>query len=168
MQDYITSIYNENPRPEDNPLHVHPVISALAWEYKLAYVEDQELQYNQITFASIKKRIEATEKSQPLWPSTLKSTSLATKVEKDPRFTWWLRPDPEYSEEEKEEEEIAEVASGEWNDEGEDDRDEGTAGMAGAHTYFSFILRDLTIHKLSADNQVGRQKGRHPHHLISM
>ena len=168
MQDYITSIYNENPRPEDNPLHVHPVISALAWEYKLAYEEDQELQYNQITFASIKKRIEATEKSQPLWPSTLKSTSLATKVEKDPRFTWWLRPDPEYSEEEKEEEEIAEVASGEWNDEGEDDRDEGTAGMAGAHTYFSFILRDLTIHKLSANNQVGRQKGRHPHHLISM
>ena len=168
MQDYITSIYNENPRPEDNPLHVHPVISALAWEYKLAYEEDQEPQYNQITFASIKKRIEATEKSQPLWPSTLKSTSLATKVEKDLRFTWWLRPDPEYSEEEKEEEEIAEVASGEWNDEGEDDRDEGTAGMAGAHTYFSFILRDLTIHKLSADNQVGRQKGRHPHHLISM
>jgi hypothetical protein len=169
VQDYITSIYNENPRPEDNPLRVHPVISALAWEYKLAYEEDREPQYDQITFASIKKRIEATEKSQPLWPSILKSTSLATKAEKDPRFTWWLRPDPEYSEEEKEEkEDVAEVASGERNDEGEDDRDEGTAGTTGAHTYFSFVLRDLTIHKLSADDQVRRRKGGHPHHLISM
>ena len=128
------------------------LLGSTSWPYE----EDRELQYDQITFASIKKHIEAMEKSQPLWPSILKSTSLATKVEKDPRFTWWLWPDPEYLEEEKEEkEEIVEVASGEWNDEGEDDRDEGTAGMAGAHTYFSFILRDLTIHKLSTDDQVG-------------
>ena len=121
----------------------------------MAYEEDQEPQYDQITFASIKKRIKAMEKSQPLWPSILKSMSLATKAEKDPRFTWWLWPDPKYLEEEKEEEEIAEVVSGERNDEGEDDRDEGTAGMAGVHTYFSFVLQDLTIHKLSANDQVG-------------
>ena len=127
MQDYITIIYSENPRLEDNPLCVHPVISALAWEYKLAFDEDWEPQYDQITYASIKKCIEATEKSQPLWPMILKSTSLATKAEKDPKLTWWLQPNPKYLEEEEKEkeEEIVEVVSGEWNDEGEDDGDDG-------------------------------------------
>ena len=94
-QQCIMNVYESDPSPKEKPHRMHPAASTLAWEQRLALKEKRLPAYSSITFAQIKRRIKAVPASHPTWPTVLSATDLATKVEVDPRFTWWLVSDEE-------------------------------------------------------------------------
>ena len=89
-QQYIMDIYKSDPSPKEQPHHMHPAVSALAWEQREAHEQNRLPAYSTITFAQIKRRIAAVPASHPTWPTVHRVTDLSAKAEADPQFTWWL------------------------------------------------------------------------------